>query len=418
MGRESAWAQKLYIVSDVYSPTDQETPVDTEQANTLYERARTACASGEVTEALRLTAQALVHDPDHADARRVMGYRRVGDSWAGNYAARRLDRGELWHREFGWIKADERNHWEAGKRPLGKRWISIEDDTKRHTTIADGWQVRTDHFRVVTNHSREEAARLAVRLEMLYHVWQQQFGDFFLKPETLMKRFAGKEASGYRGKPFQVVYYKTREEYNQTLRRQQPQIDMTLGIYFDTTRTTHFFSGPEQDVGTIYHESVHQFFQESKRAARNVGALCNAWALEGVACYFESLLEHRDVREGHYVTLGTPRAGRLPAAVHRRLVDDYYVPLAKLSALGMTDLQERQDIARLYSQSAGLATFFMHYEGGRYRSALVELLHLIYTGRDEPDTLAEVTGQSFEQLDRQYREYLVQLVAENTNPPE
>ena len=405
-------------MSDVYASAGKEKPVDKEQANVLYERARKACESGKLAETLRLVARSLAHDPDHVDARRVMGYRRVGENWAGSYAARRLDRGEVWHNEFGWIKAEDKERWEAGKRLLGKRWISTEDDIKRHSTIAKGWQVRTDHFRVVTNHSREEAAGLAIRLERLYRVWQQQFGDFYLKPETLKKRFEGKESSGYRGKPFQVIYYKTRDEYNGALRRQQPQIDMTLGIYFDTTRTTHFFAGPEQDVGTIYHESVHQFFQESKRAARNVGALGNAWVLEGVACYFESLLEHCDTPDGHYATLGTARAGRLPAAVHRRLVDDYYVPLAELSGLGMTDLQQRKDIARLYSQSAGLATFFMHYEEGRYRSALVKLLHLIYAGRDEPDTLEKVTGQSFDQLDRQYREYLVKLVAENTNPPE
>ncbi len=111
---------------------------------------------------------------------------------------------------------------------------------------------------------------------------------------ALSKRFDGQETSGYRSKPFRVTYYRSRQEYNGALRPRQPRIETTLGIYFDTTRSTHFFTGPEQDAGTIYHEAVHQFFQESRHAARSVGGLSNSWLVEGVACYFESLAEHDD----------------------------------------------------------------------------------------------------------------------------
>ena len=45
-----------------------------------------------------------------------------------------------------------------------------------------------------------------------------------------------------------------------------------------------------QDPGTIAHEAVHQFFYESApKATRHLGGTANAWAVEGVACYFESL---------------------------------------------------------------------------------------------------------------------------------
>ena len=278
--------------------------------------------------------------PDDADARRVLGYRRLGDHWAGSYAALRLDQGEDWYPQFGWIKTADVPRYEAGERRLGKLWISAEEDARRHESIRRGWQVRTDHFRVITNTSREEAARLATRLESLYQIWQQLFGGFCLKPIDLLKRFDGKTVRGYRTKPFQVSYYRTREQYNAALRSKQPRIAMTLGIYFDTTRKTHFFAANEQDpstqyVGTIYHEAVHQFFQESGPTARSVGARSNAWLIEGVACYFESLMEHRDELGQPYFTIGTPTAGRLPAARHRRLVDDSYVPLGELSELGI-----------------------------------------------------------------------------------
>ena len=82
----------------------------------------------------------------------------------------------------------------------------------------------------------------------------------------------------------------------------------------------------------------------------------------------------------------------------------------------MTDLQRRDDIARLYSQSAGLATFLMHHEEGRYRPALVKLLQLVYAGRDKASTLEELTGRRFSQLDQEYHEFLQQLAPTNANP--
>jgi len=401
----------LLVAGDVYSATEQPdiSPERRQRAEACFRRAREHCENGDVGAALQGATRTVYLDPNHEAGRRVLGHRRVDGAWAGAYAARQLESGEIWHSSFGWIRAEEVARYEAGERRLGKRWISVEEDARRHATIDRGWQIRTDHFRVVTNHRREDASELAVRLETLYQLWRQLFGGFYLDAPQLLKRFDGKATGGYRSKPFHVVYYGSRDEYNATLRRQQPRIGITLGIYFDTTRTSHFFAGPEQDPGTIAHEAVHQFFQESARSSRDVGALANAWILEGVACYFESLGEHNDPSTGRFFTLGTAEAGRLPAARHRCLIDDYYVPLAELSALGMTDLQRRDDLARLYSQSAGLATFLMHGQNGEYREALVKLLRLIYTGRDKPTSLQQLTGRDFAVLDRQYREFLEEL---------
>jgi hypothetical protein len=403
--------ERLYVVSDLYSGEGVAVASQPAEAEQLFQRARAACAAGDVGEALRLAARAASVDPNHAGARRVLGYRRVGEHWAGNYAARRLERGELWSAEFGWIAAADLPRYRAGERPLGNRWITAEEDARRHTTIEKGWRLRTDHFQVATNHSLEEAARLATQLELVFQLWQREFGEFYLKADDLLERFDGRETSGYRSKPFEVTYYRTRAEYNAALVRRQPQIGVTLGIYFDADRSTHFFAGAEQDLGTIVHESVHQFFQESRPAARRVGALANAWLIEGVACYFESLAQHQDDAGRTYYTLGQPGAGRLPAARHRRLVDDFYVPLGELSALGMPDLQRRTDLARLYSQGAGLTTFLMQAQSDRYRPAVIETLQAIYAGRDKPTTLEQSTGVSYDQLDREYAEYLRQLPA-------
>ena len=416
LNTESVRAQQLvhgellYVAPDVYSPFDGSSTPNRQQADKLFEQSLQACQEGNVGLALQWATRAVREDPNHTDARRVLGYRRVGGTWAGSYAARRIERGEIWHPKYGWIRPDDLSRWEAGQRPFGRRWVSSEEDARRHADIDNGWQLRTDHFLVTTNHSLEAAAEFATRLEKLHQIWHQMFGGFYLEKDTLMARFQGEEISGYRTRPFRVTYHRTREQYNSLLVSKQPRIGISLGIYFDRDRTSHFFAGPDQDVGTIYHEAVHQFFQESSSAARSVAGLSNAWLVEGIACYFESLAEHNDPQAGHFYSLGTPSAGRLPVAVHRRLVNDYYVPLKELSTLGTSDLQRRTDIARLYSQSAGLATFLVHGREGAYRPALVRLLKLVYKGRDKARSLERVTGRTFEELDQEYLEFLREMV--------
>ena len=127
-----------------------------------------------------------------------------------------------------------------------------------------------------------------------------------------------------------------------------------------------------------------------------------------MAAYFESLTEHNDPQAGLYYTIGEATAGRMPAA-RERLLDGFYMPLAELSRLGKTDVQQHQDIARLYSQSAGLSAFLMHAEDGRYREPLVRYLKAVYSGRDSGQTLAESVGQSFDELDAAYRRYMQSL---------
>lgn len=416
----TATGSVLYVPSDVYNALESNPPpAKSGEADAAFALAKAAVERGEVSQALEHACRAATLDPDHAEARRLLGYQRVGEHWAGKYAQRMLETGHVWRREYGWIKSEHQEKYDAGLRPWGERWISAEEDAQRHAAISRGWTVRTDHFLVTTNVDRATAAELAVRLESLYQLWRQRFGEFALTPAELAARLAGKQATGHKRQPFRVVYHKSRDEYNSALVARQPRIAMTLGIYFDADRECHFFAGDDQDQGTIAHEAVHQFFYESvAKPTRHLAGTANAWAVEGAACYFESIADGEEFGGGgrSYV-IGAAGAGRLPAARHRRVVDDYYVPLAQLSALGMLDLQQRDDVARLYSQSAGLAAFFIDGREGSYRKAFRELLSLVYAGRDQPDTLAEAAGRGAGELDQEYHDFMTALPATGVLAP-
>ena len=171
-----------------------------------------------------------------------------------------------------------------------------------------------------------------------------------------------------------MFYHRDQDDYVAALERRQPRIAETLGIYFDADREAHFFAGDDQE------RRPRSTTKPSTNCSRNRGpppgtsaTTANFWIIEGIATYFETLREHRDPQAGLYYTIGESSAGRLPAARERLLAEAFYVPLDELTRLGKDDLQRYPELAKLYSQSAGLAAFLMDGDEGRYREPLVRL---------------------------------------------
>lgn len=375
-----------------------------QQAEALFALGRRAVEEHQPSLAYQLFTETVRENPDHKTARRMLGYVSFRDAWHTPFAVKQLQAGKVWSDKFGWLPKAHLERYEHGERYYQGRWMSAEAEAKLRQDLKRGWRIDSDHYIVTTNAGLEDGVRLSRQLEALYAIWQQTFIGYLASDGDLAKRLEGRAA---RREPRQhnVIYYRTREEYQSALRRLQPKIDMTLGIYLNETRTAYFFAGEEQQPGTVYHEATHQLFHEAPQVAPDVGRASNFWAIEGIACYMESLAEHAG---GAYYTLGGSNAGRVPAARHRLVTDDFYVPLAELVGLGMQQLQSDPRIQPLYSQSAGLADFFMHDGNGRYREPFVSYLTAIYQGRASERTLAELTGTDYETLDRQYRTFLSQ----------
>jgi hypothetical protein len=412
-----AAAETLFIAPDLYSPHPPVVAV-VEPAEIYFAAAKQFAELGLPSLAFQNAARAVATNPAHAEARKVLGYVKTDDGkWTTPYAARMQQQGKVWHEKFGWLAADDVARYEAGERRLGKRWISASEDAEQHATIDDGWRVRTDHYSVVTNHSLEAAVELAAQLEEFHQVWQQLFAGFWLEKADVKKIFAGERTLPRRSAPYRVVMHKNKAEYIAALAHRQPRIGGTLGIYFDTLREAHFFATEDQaereaQRATLFHEAAHQLFQEIKPTGRNVGKSANFWVVEGVACYLESLRAKLDQVGVMEYEAGAADSGRLPAAIKRRLVDDYYISIEELTALGMSDLQRRTDLAPLYSQSAGLATFFMHGEEQTLREPFVDYLRAVYGGRPDSGELARIYRKKPGDLDARYRQFLLSLSQE------
>lgn len=365
--------------------------------------ARQAVEEKQYSLAMRLLHAAVREDPNQLDARTALGFERIGDNWFTPFAKTMHDQGLVWSDRFGWLAKEDLPRYEAGEHKVGAKWISAEDDAARRKAILAGWEIRSDHYQVTTNHSLEAGVALSTQLERMYQIWRQLFVEYYASPADLQKLMAGKGTEPAPSRVHEVYLYRDKEDYIRDLKPAQAAIDKTIGIYFDNRRRAYFFVGEENYEGNVYHEATHQLFQETRRVPRNIGLRDNFWIVEGVAVYFESLSPEPAYG---YCTLGGLDAGRVPAARERLLTDGYYVPFERLTSLGTAEIQQDRNIAKLYSQAAGQTTFLMQALAGKYRPALLRYISDVYANRAEPGTLFKLTGASGPELDRQYQAFL------------
>ena len=255
-----------------------------------------------------------------------------------------------------------------------------------------GYHIQTDRYDVMT-FQLEDGNLVGERLEHLAHVWK-------LLAAKYMKKVVKEPAHRH-----QIVLYRDKQEYVVFLIRFDPFITQSNGYYYLPVKTAYFFS---PDTKILFHEGTHQllaehFFQEKTPVFRN-----NFWVVEGIALFMETL----KVEENSY-KIGDILADRLFAAKKYRFERNYNLPIRQLAAMSAARIQGRtDDLQQIYSQSAALVHWLMFAEKGHYRSQLFELLRQTYHDSAKPETLSELTGLSYEELDKRYVEFL-ETIPEN-----
>ena len=368
--------------------------------------------------AYQLIREAAYHNPDHQLARKKLGYVLYHDAWVTPFAQRMLRAGRKWDSRWGWLTDADRERYEKGLRNLNGRWVTVsEEETARHE-FAKGWEVRTEHFLIKTNHSLERGVELGAQLEEFHRFFLREFSSVFSHGSQTNRLL---ENNGTEQKPYEVYYFRTRDEFVHRLKAKQPGVESINGLYMPSDRKSYFFDDPKVPDGneeTQYHEVTHQILSESTtRTYLDVGEEHNFWVIEGFACYLESF-QH----EGDRCSAGDPHHVRIRNARTRVMDDHLHEPLGSYMAMGKREFQGAADLSQLrgyYSQGAALVHFFLHYQNGLYRDDFLKHLSQIYSPSDKtrhvPDTLSELTGVSASTLDRQFLDYLEKLNTDTTD---
>ena len=336
----------------------------------LFELARQQLDQDQVTSAYQLIHEVLHEDPDHSEARRILGYHGGPRKWIKQGRQPRVKKGQATHKQFGW----RRNQY---------------------------WVVESEHFRVTTNHSAEAGRKLAAELTNVLSVWRQVFFRYWSVSGALKKRFNNSGTPLGAQPKYRVVLFAERDDYVQQLSKIEPRIAASIGYYLKGRETSFFYVGSDTVRSTWWHEVTHQFFQEQRHVISEVGKESHFWIVEGVAVFMESLLKF----DGYY-SLGGFDTRRLQYARARRFHQDLYFPLNQLASMGRTSLQAHPNIRAIYTQAAGMIHLLMSEEQGRYRESVVDYLQAVYQGHTDTETWRALVEPGLQDFKNHYDRFL------------
>jgi Protein of unknown function (DUF1570) len=369
----------------------------------------------------------IARQPDHAEARRLLGFLPHAGGWATPFAARMLAEGSVYDATYGWVKSDWVPHLRQGELPdrTLKRWLpAAEADALRHDWNTR-WMITTEHFRIDTNVPLNEAISFGRKLEDLHQLFFSLMADVIDSNRLpLAQRFKNpvlKPAAPNPRNPnaYQVYYYATREEYAKNVKPLLGEnANVSLGTYFPKKEApkgyggiSYFFNdvGGQLDItSTLYHEASHQLLFESAGAddyARNVGQY---WVFEGLGTFFETL-EHEPDGSLRIGGLVGPRIQQ----ARRRLIDrKEFIPIEKFVSFGRATFQGGVgggDIFLNYAESMALTVFLMQSDGGRHREGFLDYVLDAYKGRfrgGAGHSLESQVGTRYPELNRVFLDYL------------
>ena len=346
-----------------------------EHSGKLFEMAKQLVAADQGSRAIQLLNEMLFFSTNDRNVRKMLG-----------------------HRE---IELDGVKHWQVSKDRLKSK-----PARKQHSKFgwpAKSWTITsTQHFQIESRATPEQTEFLARKLERWQEVWRQMFFDYYNRASNIQRWIDGKTAQRPTTRKFKVLFFADRDEYVAELSRSIPGVEASTGYYDDRQKVSYFYASDKTaDQDTWRHELTHQLFQESRQSVKSPFQEQFLWLGEGIAMYFESLVDH-----GSYVTLGGFDARRLQYARLRRLKEQFRFPLDRLSGLELPEFQSQSEVTKIYSQSAGVTHYLMDSDHGSMQKPLTQFLELAYRGRLKTGVFEKLIGKSFDQVETEYESFL------------
>jgi len=356
-GKLGEWLEKIAVAKK-------------EQAEAIFELAQQSAQQNENAIAFQFLHEVIYYDRDHEKTRKILGHKAVEDGWRVNTDKIKIKKPTRRLELLGWP---------------GKTYLTVS----------------TPHFTINSTATEEETRFLAERLERWHDVWRQVFFEYW-SPAKVSRWMDGKGSFHEPKQRYRVAFFKDHQQYVSSLQRWVKGVENSAGYYNRDLKLSFFPAGKDDATrDTWRHELTHQLFRETIRARENPFANKHLWLDEGIAMYFESLID-----QGGYVTLGGFDARRLQFARVRKLREGFFVPLEQLAYMSQTKFQQRSDIAALYSQSAGMTHMLMNEDHGKMQQKVTEFMKAMHKQNVKRGAFEKLMDKAFQQMDLEYMRYL------------
>ena len=179
--------------------------IESRAAQELFKLAQSAAKSDPPSYSLASLCLRAVIDrqPDHREARRLLGYVPHEGGWAKPFAVGQLKLGLVSHPTFGWVRADWVPHLDRGelpaptaKRGQSTRWLSAAEADRLRANWSPPWYINTEHFEIQTNVTLAEAITFGRRLEAFHDLFMTLLADILGENLPLVRRLKNPAMTG------------------------------------------------------------------------------------------------------------------------------------------------------------------------------------------------------------------------------
>ncbi|MFN0009384.1 MAG: DUF1570 domain-containing protein [Planctomycetota bacterium] len=271
-------------------------------------------------EAEVLALAALVADPANAEAHALLGHVK---------------------RQAGWM----------AKR--GNQQVLFEKLTPARTDLRQPWKLETSHYALLTNLSLHDATCLALDLERYYRAFFELLDGGVDVIEVV--------------EPLGVGVYGDDRTFPEGL-------EGRAAFYDKTTRQVLINAARVDPQYALVHEATHQLLFATASGTRAGLGVVPGWIDEGLAEYMAWS------RTGHAgrATFDLGAISDEHFTTHRDAPKPYDLSRVLQFESGDFHGSSKQDLK--YAQSYTLVHFFLHAQGGKYRSKFFEFLRGAYAG--------------------------------------
>lgn len=377
---------------------------------------------GLFTRAYDLVLQVAAADPDHKEARRILGYAwdTATKQWVTQWEVDMRKTHVL--TEEGWIKKEHKAKWEKGLREYQTKWVTKEEEERiRRRNSYNMFSAGSQHFHVESNLGRKQAFEFALELEDFYREFFRFYLGYYDQAEGAKLFFAPPKTK----KKHRVLIFPSREAYLTYVKAEKGNNELLVrsaGVYVPGDSCAYLYRSDslEETYSTLYHEITHQLFEETK--AYNRSGSGKMWVVEGLATYMESWLkDHGKWKPGANVSI--PELQGIASFLKGEQGASWSI--RDYIGLEHKDFHEEKSRGFHYAMGCALSHFLLHGEGEGYREGFVRFVKAFYEGKADGDELfnfidvenAPGAAEKNTVLTKELREHMANLGRKPENGP-
>lgn len=329
-------------------------------------------------------------DPDHENARRALGYRKVGDNWYRGEELM-LARGYVLF-EGEWVKKEKRESILSARKKEAAEFL--KDSRMPEGSVC----LRSRHFYLATDMGDNAAEEMLGACEALRDAFWEMFdnkGPLDLKASN----------------EYAVCLFSGREPYEKYADKLEIKVgEMSYGWYSGENKRALAFknAGSPPTLGMVLHETTHMLFHLSAMSDKwKSGGKLSSWFYEGLSEYFEACA-YSD---------GKLETGKIHPFnlfyVKQSFINKNTVPLDELLVSKMTDFDcsgkyDAPGVNLAYAQSWGLVYFMLEGGSGKYLKKFYRYFDMERSGRGGPEAFEEVFGKTAV-FERKWKSFMEKL---------